>query len=128
MYVLAEEDAVCGMTRMCCISYTITHQPALITFLLQQDDFHRVQYGVLYVSVVSFFTCNQYKGCSQGTNSSLYGCYTGLWTHPPPPQTSVPCVVTDDAVFTRCVHNLRNLNEWATENPPATRHSSFQRR
>jgi hypothetical protein len=85
MHVLAEEDAVWGMTRMCWISHTITDQPALITFLLQQDDFLRIQYGVLRVRIsFIFFMYNQYKGCSQGTNISVYnshdGCYTGLWT------------------------------------------------
>jgi hypothetical protein len=81
MHVLAEEDAVCGMRRMCWISHMITHQPALVTFILQQDDFLKVQYGVLDVRISRIlFMYNQYKGCSQRTIISVYGvldvCYT----------------------------------------------------
>jgi hypothetical protein len=84
MLVLAVEDAMCGMRRLCWISHTITHQPALVIFLLQQDDFLRVRYGVLRVVISHMiFMYNQYKGCSQGTNISVYnsldGCYTRLW-------------------------------------------------
>jgi hypothetical protein len=84
--VLAVEDTACGMRRMCWISYTITDQPALGTFLLQQGDFLRVQYGVLCVRISCIrFTHIQHKGWSQGTNISVYssldGCNTVLWTN-----------------------------------------------
>jgi hypothetical protein len=63
MHMLAVEDAMCGMRRMCWILYTITYHPALITFLLQQEDFLREQYGVLYVriSCILLLMYNQYK-------------------------------------------------------------------
>jgi hypothetical protein len=44
--VMAMEDATCRLRRIRWISYMITHQPALVRFLLQQD-FLRVQYGIL---------------------------------------------------------------------------------
>jgi hypothetical protein len=83
--LLAVEDAVCGMRTMCCISYIITHQPALGTFFLQQEDFLTVQYGALCVTIsYILFLSNQHKGCSQGTNIFVYislnECYTSLWT------------------------------------------------
>jgi hypothetical protein len=46
------EGAICGMRGMCWISYTVTHQPELSTFLLQQDELLRVQYGSLRTYVV----------------------------------------------------------------------------
>jgi hypothetical protein len=70
MNLLAVEDAMCGMRNMCCISYTITHQPALIvTFLLQQDVFLREQHGLLCVRILLPFHVQPVQGLHQETNS-----------------------------------------------------------
>jgi hypothetical protein len=47
-----------------------THQPALVIFLLQQDDFLREQHGVqcMRMSCIRFIY-NQYKGCTSGQTS-----------------------------------------------------------
>jgi hypothetical protein len=59
--VLAVGDLMSEMEKMCCISYTITHQPAHIRFLLQQE-FLRVQYDILYVRISCILSIyNQYK-------------------------------------------------------------------
>jgi hypothetical protein len=47
MDLLAVEDGMCVMGRLCWTLHTITHQPALVTFHLQQDDFLKERHGVL---------------------------------------------------------------------------------
>jgi hypothetical protein len=83
MPMLAVEDKMCRMRGMCWISYTVTLQPALVRFFLQQDLL-RVQYGLLYgriSCVISLY--NQCNGWIQETNISVLSshdwCYTGLW-------------------------------------------------
>jgi hypothetical protein len=64
MHLLAAEDALCGMRRVCWIPRTITHQPALVTFLLQQDYFLTEQHVVRISCVRSNY--DQCKGCCRG--------------------------------------------------------------
>jgi hypothetical protein len=71
VHLLAVEDVVCGIRRMCWISCTVTHQPALVTFLLQQDDFRRDQHGVLWVRII--YISLMHNRWQQGTNMSVYG-------------------------------------------------------
>lgn len=99
----------------------ITHQPALVRFLLQQN-FLRVQNGMICVrNSCDLSMYSQYNGCSQETNisvsSSPDGCYIRLWT------PLNPCVLwTDVAAFTRsgvCI-----LHTWVGQNPHAARYGS----
>jgi hypothetical protein len=70
--LLAVKDAVFGMRRMCWISYTVTHQPALIvTFLLQQDDFLRAAWHALRENTVIPFHV-PVQGLQQETNMPVY--------------------------------------------------------
>jgi hypothetical protein len=122
MYVLAVEDAMCGSRRMCWISYTITHHPALVTFLLQQDDFLILRYGVLHVRISCIiFMYNQYKG----SNFSVYSSFE-LWTSLS--FSVVCCGLTRHCSQEIGVHNPYNLHAWTNENPHDTPHSSFQHR
>jgi hypothetical protein len=113
------DGASCGMRRVYWVWCTLTLQPALIRFLLQQDSLG-VQYGILCLRIGYVHSMyNQHKGFSQGTSisvcSSPSGCCTSV-------SVFVPCVVD----WRSCVHSLHNLRLWATENPHTTRHPSFQ--
>jgi hypothetical protein len=57
MHALVMEDTIWCMGKMCWILYTTTHQPALITFLLQQYDFLIVQYDTVWMKLVVFLWC-----------------------------------------------------------------------
>lgn len=56
--------------------------------------------------------------------SPVYGCYESLRT---PPKVRRRLFLTDNKVSTTSyIQNVHNLHVWATEDPPITRHSSFQ--
>jgi hypothetical protein len=89
----------------------------------------RVQYGVLCMRISCILSMhNQYKGCSQGKNisvsSSHDACYIRLWA--PINFCAVCCGLTRQ--YSQVVYNLHNLHVWATKDPHASHHSSFQQR
>jgi hypothetical protein len=125
MHLLAVEDAVCGMKRMCSRPYTITHQRALSRFLLQQDDFLRVQYDVLCVRMSCILFMNKQL---QPGDKHLRLQFCGWVIHKTVETPQFLCGLTRQylqVVYTIYVHIL---HVWATKNPHASRHSSFQHR
>jgi hypothetical protein len=129
MYVLALEFAMCNVRRMCWISYMITHQPADVTFLLQQDD-----HGVLClgISCIIFMYNESTSVAARGQtfpSTVLSMAATQYCAHP---QFLCRMLWTDKAVFPRSgvhkLHKLHNLHVWTTEIPHANHHSSFQHR
>lgn len=122
MLTFAMKDIMYRMRRMYWISY-ITHWPALIRFLLQQE-FPREKYGILCMTISCVLSIyKQCKGCSHRTNistsSSCNKCYTRLWT-----PLSLCCGLMQYLQEVVCTIHT-NLNVWAMENPHATHHFSL---
>jgi hypothetical protein len=70
MRLLAVEDAVCGMRGNVLDIVHGNHQPALVTFLLQQDDFFLEQHDILCVRMSCIRSMySQCKFCSRGQTS-----------------------------------------------------------
>jgi hypothetical protein len=121
MQLLGVEDGMCERRRMC-----RNHQPSFVTYLLQQGNFHRLQYGVLCVWIASIFCMYiQYKGCILGRISpSIFLSHMVLHKTANIPHFLCSMFFTDEAVFTRSgVHNQHNFHVSTAENSRSTCHS-----
>jgi hypothetical protein len=111
MHLLAVEDTVCGMRRTCWVSYRVTNQPTLVTFILQQDVFLREQHGVLCVRMGCIrFMYNQCKGCSRERTSfslQLSGWELHKIVHTP------QCLCSDEAWRKSVCHKSSGLRRYS---------------